>query len=240
MDIVLVIILSLLGVGILAFVVYKVLQFMKGSVKVEVPKKKFHTGETISGNISLKLKKQVESNEFRISLIGYATQNRSSVSVNGVGSPSNSQRTTTQEVFRASKVLEGQTNYSSGTSKKFNFEIPVPSKKEVEGYSNNGIANAASNVMKLMSGYRLRWKLETRLDAEGVDLTNTKSIKIYLEDGPTTMNINSQNQEESYNNQMKDYIESNKRQYAREDLRKVLVESGQDEREVERHLNKFY
>jgi len=82
-------------------------------------------------------------------------------------------------VFRDEHVIEGTTSYGAGHTARHEFDIPVPDMKTPE-FLNSPLAQALGAAAALLSSSRseLRWVIEARLDAAGVDLAD--SVRVYL------------------------------------------------------------
>lgn len=175
MDIEIIIVFSLAILVFLGIGIYYILRFMKGSLKINLNKKSFCSNDCISGLVELKAKKEIQSNRLYVSLIAQRRERR--YSSNG--------KTNYRwiNVYTQEKEIESSKNYTAGFSNKYNFELKVPFKSEVEGSLNveNEVLKTIVKVASALSNTgRLRWKLECRLDAEGVDLYSKKNISVSL------------------------------------------------------------
>ena len=61
---------ALLGGGILTAIIYYVVRFMRGSIKLSLARTMFNQGDTIAGSFELLTKKAIEGNKLVVSLIG--------------------------------------------------------------------------------------------------------------------------------------------------------------------------
>ncbi|MCA9459570.1 MAG: hypothetical protein KC550_03410, partial [Nanoarchaeota archaeon] len=82
------------------------------------------------------------------------------------------------------QTLEGEKKYPSNYSNKYNIQIPVPQSQQILGNNNtsNSIVNSViKNLSRFSSKTRqIKWVLEARLDASGVDLCRSERIYINL------------------------------------------------------------
>lgn len=159
-----------IGGGILAAIAYHVARFMRGSIKLTLLRTAFNPGETITGSFELLTKKNIQGNKLIISLIG--TQ------VTKTYEDGKSQ-TRSHEIYRNEVLLEEAKTYGAGSTETFNFEIPVPDINSPE-FLNSKVGQALTATLGLLTkrSSRLKWKIEARLDAKGVDLASSKSVSI--------------------------------------------------------------
>lgn len=59
-----------LGGGILAAIGYYIARFMRGTIKLSLPRTAFNPGDTISGSFDFHTKKTIQGNKLLVSLIG--------------------------------------------------------------------------------------------------------------------------------------------------------------------------
>lgn len=155
---------------------YFLFAYLKGSIKFIMLKNSFESGEFITAELELKTKKPVEGNRFFVALI--AKEIVKDVDVKGRTS------NRTHEIFRFEQTLEGEKKYPSNYSNKYNIQIPVPQSQQILGNNNtsNSIVNSViKNLSRFSSKTRqIKWVLEARLDASGVDLCRSERIYINL------------------------------------------------------------
>jgi hypothetical protein len=163
---------GVVGGVILSIAAYYILRFLRGSIKLSLPKTIFNPGEAITGSFELQTKKDLEGNKLLVSLIG--TEITKSYH-NG------KQRTHTHEIYRDSVVVEEARPYSAGYLANYTFSIPTPdSKAPASELLNSTIGKTLTTAFQLLGNRssQLKWKIEARLDAKGVDLATSKPISI--------------------------------------------------------------
>jgi len=158
------------GGGILAVIAYYIARFMRGSIKLSMPLTAFSAGDTISGSFDLHTKKAIEGNRLIVSLIG--TQETKT-------HRDGESETHSNEIYRDEVLLEGVKTFNTGAKVKYDFTISTPD-AQAPDFLNSKVGQALSVASQLLGNRstRLKWQIEARLDAKGVDLVATKSISI--------------------------------------------------------------
>lgn len=143
---------------------------MRGSLKLSLSRSSFKAGETIAGTIDLHAKKPIEGNKLVTSLIG--------VKVTRTHEDGES-RTRSHEIYRDEVIVEDAKQYPSGHKSNHKFEILAPNTASSE-FMNSTIGQALSSTLSVLTGtdVRLEWRVEVRLDAQGVDLADSESISL--------------------------------------------------------------
>jgi hypothetical protein len=103
------------------------IQSGKGKVDIAIQKFNYASGDTISGNVALTLKKPVKARELSISLIGEQriTQEQATKSRSILGyEKSQGTSTNTKSVYEFKQQLDGEKEYSQGGE--YHFEIKIP------------------------------------------------------------------------------------------------------------------
>ena len=150
--------------------VYFILRYMRGSIRVTLPRTAFNPGEKVSGSFQLKVRKNIEGNRLYTVLIGQeVTKVRQG----------DSTRTQTREVYRSEVTLETVRAFSAGETHRYDFEIAAPTAQEPE-FLNSPLGQSLKAGLELLGGQRryLRWRIEVRLDAKGIDLASSRRISI--------------------------------------------------------------
>lgn len=168
----LIIICTVLLLLLLAAVVYFFMRFMRGSIKLALPQTSFGAGEMIAGSFDLLTKKAIQGNQLVVTLRGV----RETKIRDG-----DKTRTKTDEIYRDQVVIEAARVYPAGYSSRYDFQIPTPDVQSPE-FMNSGIGQALASAFRLLSDSqtRIKWKIETRLDAKGIDLASSKSLQLNL------------------------------------------------------------
>jgi hypothetical protein len=181
MDNKLLILTSIVLVVIIGLIIFQILKYLKGNLKLNLLTTILSSNEKLAGSVSLKLKKSVSSNALIVTLICYKEMITHS---NGKASKSY------KKYWWNEVQLDGVKTYGENFSNIYNFEMVVPS-MSILGSVTNKASESLSDGQKevfdkakgLLNNYnnftgnnRFKWKVEARLDCDGVDLTSTKKI----------------------------------------------------------------
>ena len=146
---------------------YYLAHYLKGSITINLPRTAFNGGEQVEGSFQLLTRKEVNANNLTAALV--ATETTKERGYKG--------RTTThtREIYRSGQTLEHARVYPAGYQANYNFKITAP-----EGAQPFGQDSALGTAMGMLSGFgrRIDWRVEVRLDAEGVDLAASKKIAV--------------------------------------------------------------
>ena len=166
-------ILIVIAVVVLAFVGYGRARRARGSIELTLPKTAFEPGEAIRGTFVLHTKKPIEAQRLVVTL----TATEVTESTEDGKSRSNS-----KQVFRDERVLEDARAYPAETRETREFEIDVPDPEPPDAPA-AAVGRAALSTLKAMSRSKthLRWRLEVRLVAKGIDLVTSKPVSVNLE-----------------------------------------------------------
>ncbi len=172
----LLIVVIVLGGAILAAIAYYITRYMRGSIKLSLPLTVFDPGATITGSFDLETKKDIKGNKLIVSLI--AIEKIRTHDSDG------DTRTRSKEVYRDEVLIEEAKDYIAGFTAKYDFRISTPGNQtpdpETPGIISPQVVQGLATAFKLLSNRSatIKWKVEARLDAKGVDLVATKSISI--------------------------------------------------------------
>jgi hypothetical protein len=165
------IIIWIIVIILIIIVWYFVMKFLKGKLKLNLNKTSFQSSEKITWILDLEVKKNISGHRLFVALV----EREKTKTTNSQGKKT----TRTQEIRRFEIDLEHEKEFSAWFKKAYQFEIPFPSNQEKE---NNWIANSVIQWIGLLtwnnSRKTIQWYLEARLDAKGIDLTDSK--RIYL------------------------------------------------------------
>lgn len=181
----LIIILSIIGLAVLLIIIFAILKFLKGSVKLMLDKKSFSSSELITGKVNLKAKKQINSNRLYVVLEAMREERRRS--------PNGGRNTTWTKVYSQEVNLAESGTYPPGHNASYDFSIKVPTSKEVGKFSSgNKMIDSTINFASSVLGVgRFKWSVRAILDAKGIDLSSKKRIYVNLSDNsvlaPTTV-----------------------------------------------------
>ena len=169
----LIVICSVLALALLGAIIYFALRFMRGSIKLTMPQTSFGAGQMISGSLDLLTKKTIEGNQLFVTLRG--------IKVTEYRNNDGDKKTRSDEIYCDQVTLEDARKYPSGYSAKYDFQIATPNVQSPE-FMNSGIGQTLVSAFRLLSDRRTRikWKIEARLDAKGIDLAASKSIQLNL------------------------------------------------------------
>ncbi|MGL1957309.1 MAG: arrestin family protein [Colwellia sp.] len=160
-----------IGLIALAVVVYFILRYMKGSIKIQLDKTSFAAGETIKGNFRLIARQAIEANKLTIALIADEVIKRKDNDGKDI--------TDTNEVYRDEQVIEGKYLYEKGFDNTHSFELLVPASGE-SSMDSSKLGQALNTLGSMMDMNRryLEWSIEVCLDAKGIDLIDSEDVYV--------------------------------------------------------------
>lgn len=158
--------LSLAGVGI-----YFLLRFLRGKITLSLPITSFNPGDTIKGSFELHAKKPISGKRLVVSLIG--TRHERSRQKDGKSSSHS------HEIFRQEVLVEEAREYPGGFKEVYNFELPIPASDRPE-FMNNNLLQTLATAANFIGNRRVevRWRLEARLQAKGIDLAGSRRVTL--------------------------------------------------------------
>ena len=168
----LIVICTILGLLLVGVIAYFVMRFLRGSIKLTMPQTSFGAGQMISGSFDLMTKKSIQGNQLFVTLRGVKeTKIRDGEKT----------RTRRDEIYCDQVTLEDAREYPAGYSAKYDFQISTPNVQSPE-FMNSGIGQALVSAFRLLSDRRtqIKWRVEARLDAKGIDLAASKSVQLNL------------------------------------------------------------
>lgn len=172
-----VIILCVIGAILVWVIGYFVMKFLKWKLKLNLNKTSFQKPEKITWTLDLEAKKNIEWNRLFVALVQYEKVRRRW----------SDWKTTTSrhEIWRFETDLEQAKEFSAWLKNTYTFEIPFPSEQNnnTDQFWDNELLNNIVKWANLISWNRMwtrtiEWKIEARLDAKGIDLTDSK--RVYL------------------------------------------------------------
>ena len=152
--------------------VYYIIRFMRGSIKISLPKNSFNEAEQITGSFELTTRKQIEGNRLYVMLVGKeVTKERHG----------DKTRSHTREIYRDAQTIEAAKTFLAGQTTNYDFQLATPSSAGADS-ANSPLSQAIKVGAKLLSGRsrQLHWRIEARLDAKGVDVASTKKVHINI------------------------------------------------------------
>lgn len=160
-------IMAALAIAAAGFVVYYLLRYLKGSITISLPEMAYNPGEAVEGTFELVTRREIRANNLTAALV--ATEVTRERGYNGRS------HTHTREIYRAGQTLEHAKDFPAGYSAVYNFKIALPAQQGRSG--GEGFLGQALDMISGM-GRRVNWKVEVRLDAEGVDLAASQGISV--------------------------------------------------------------
>ncbi|TFH34209.1 MAG: hypothetical protein E4G93_05705 [Dehalococcoidia bacterium] len=158
--------------------------FDKGRIDIILPRTGYAPGDTISGNITLVLKKPVKARGMVISLIGEQKNTRVGGMPGGKDMSSNTQRI---RLYDFKQQLDTEKEYSEGHEYRFEMKIPADilsaraQMPDLDGVLGQGlkVAQAAAAMTGRIPLQRTRWYLQAKLDVPGgIDISKKADITI--------------------------------------------------------------
>ncbi len=160
------------GAVALVAVVYYSIRHSRGSMKLTLPKTAFGEGDQIEGTFTMTTKKDIDAKKLFVALIG------TEVTVERYDD--NQTRTHRREAYRDEQILEGAKTIPAGHSADYSFQLIAPTLGGAGESVGGTLGNVLDIGLDLLGGdrHRLEWKLEARLDAEGIDLATSETVYI--------------------------------------------------------------
>ena len=144
--------------------------FGKGNIEIQLEKYNFSPGETINGNIFLKVKKQEKAKAVTIRLIGEQRTSKFSTTPNKIS------RARTQYIYDFKQPLDGEKEYSGEYNYNFKIKIPQNILNSV-----NSTLGAIMGSMQILTGQssQIKWYLVASLEIPwGIDISKKVQINI--------------------------------------------------------------
>jgi len=163
---------AILVLGVMLVAGYYIIRFMQGSIKITLAKNSFNEGEQIAGSFELTTRKEIDGNRLYVMLVGKeVTKERRGGKT----------RTRTREIYRDEVTIEEAKTFPSGQTMNYDFQLATPSSAGPE-FLTSPLGETLKVGMELLGGRRryLRWMVEVRLDAKGVDLASRKKITVNM------------------------------------------------------------
>lgn len=161
------------GIGLIVTLVagYFLMRYLKGSIKLKLPQTSFSGGDTVKAHFTLTAKQGIEGNKLLVCL----TADEINKSRNNDGNDTSE----TDEIYRDEIILEDSKHYPKGFTQEYSFEIEIPNSSE-SSMDGSKLGQALNTVGALLNTNRryLEWNIEVRLDAKGVDLSDSERIYI--------------------------------------------------------------
>ena len=164
------IIIAVVAIGIIATGGFFIARHLRGKIRLSLPVTGFDAGDPIKGSFELHTKKPISGKRLIVRLIG--TQHIRT-------RRGDKTETHSHEVYRKEEVIEESRDYPAGYRNTYSFELTAPKSGLSEMPGSDLVKNLASAAS--MIGNRrvqMRWKLEARLVAKGIDLVGSRRIYV--------------------------------------------------------------
>jgi len=169
-NIIFIVVAAIIAAAIVGVATYQLARYLRGSIKLSVPGTTFNPGESIVGSFELQTKKPIQGKRLTVGLVGVeVTRSRE----NG------KTRTRSREVFRDEVLVEDAREYSAGYTADHTFELSIPDARAPE-FLNSQAGKALTTALRMFGNRQtyLKWRVEARLAAKGVDLAASRTVSI--------------------------------------------------------------
>ena len=171
-EILIIVIPAVIVLVVLLVAGYFIMRFMRGSIKITLPKNSFDEGQQITGSFELTTRKEIEGNRLYVALVGKEVMRES-----------RGDRTTThtREIYRNEQTMEEAKTYPQCQTVNYDFQLTAPSSTGPD-FLDSPLGKTLKVGMELLGGRRthLQWAVEARLDAKGIDLISSKKVTINM------------------------------------------------------------
>ena len=167
---ILIIIIAVLAVAAIATGVFFLARHLRGKIRLNLPVTGFDPGSAIKGSFELHAKKPISGKRLIVSVIG--TQRVRT-------RRGDKTETHSHEVYRKEEIIEEGRDYPAGYQKVYDFELTAPKSLQSE-LPDNDVLKTLVSAANVIGNRRaeMRWKLEARLVAKGIDLVGSKRIYV--------------------------------------------------------------
>ncbi len=167
---ILTIIIIVVAVAIIATGGFFLARHLRGKIKLSLPVTGFNPGDPIKGSFELHAKKPISGKRLIVRLIG--TQHIRT-------KRGDKTETRSHEVYRKEEIIEESRDYPAGFRNSYNFELTAPKSGQSE-LPDNDLAKTLLSTAKMIGNRRvqMRWKLEARLVAKGIDLVGSRRVYV--------------------------------------------------------------
>ena len=160
--------------AILGFFIYfgiKALRrFLTGSVKIIIPPQSYNFGDTVSGQITIIAKKQIQSNNVTISLVCEELQ----LSTDSKGQTHRRWR----EISRTDTLVSNNLTINAGTTTNLDFKQQIPAKSQSQtAQSDNAIVQGIVAIADRFARPR-RWLLVAQVELANLTLSGDAKLNI--------------------------------------------------------------
>ena len=153
-----------------SIVAYYIARYLRGSIKLTLPQNSFSGGETIGGGFDVITRKEIQGRRLFVALIGTE-----------LTEVKRGEKTEThaREIHRHEETLEHALTWPAGKTKHYDFKLPVPA-LAAPILGNSALGNAVEIGLEMLGANRrrMKWSVEVRLDAKGIDLSTSQRVHI--------------------------------------------------------------
>lgn len=146
---------------------YFIARWLKGSLNITLSSHSYGYGGVVAGSLALTARKEIKGNRLFAALV--LSETRRERDMRGRS------RSHTREIWRTEATLDGEKVYPAGHSANYDFKLQIP-QEPGGGFGDSVLGQAAEFLIG--GGRRLSWRVEARLDAEGVDLASSRRISV--------------------------------------------------------------
>jgi len=147
--------------------------FLKGKIEIQLNNYNYRPGDTVQGNLILKMKKPVKADGL---LVRLTAQRRST---SGFG---NRRRTQWETLYDFKQPLDGQKEYilTGGQPQSYPFQITIPANMQQNQMPDGTLGNVVKAAQFLSGGSsRISWTLKGYLDIPaGIDISKKVQINV--------------------------------------------------------------
>lgn len=152
------------------------MKHLKGTLKIQMLRKTYKFGDTITGSFRLHAKKEIIWEDLNIHLVAYKRETN-------YGSDGK-RHTRRVEFARYSENIESGITYDMGLKREYDIKVVIPSYDDVFGEKNE--INFGDSTLGKLTRFainstkrtQLTWQVQVDLDAVGIDLHTKKEIFI--------------------------------------------------------------
>ncbi len=167
---------SLILWGIAFVLVYQLLKFLKGTVKISIPRREYHFGEKISGYIDIAAKKHIDVEKIEFELKAYKkekTHTNKGTKVQNV------------EIFRQLEQVGAKDTILAGSKRSIGVNINIPSLEALPKEVSDAVKvyeNIHTSMRRFYRGKnftpKVYWKIKVHVFATGLDLYKQEWLEI--------------------------------------------------------------
>ncbi len=189
MDMRVVIAVGVVGIIVISVLTYYVLRVMKGSLKIELAQKAVSSGQKITGDLVVTVKKSILADRLYIGLVGEREER--------TRTRNNKASVKWVEFFRDEADILADKQLPAGFQETYAFSLDAPSEAQIMSRADailnsldammdgaakriiQGIGKVAAATGNPLGG-RKRWTVIARLETRGVDLADSERIHVSL------------------------------------------------------------